>query len=387
MNAVTTVAAREVRTTMRSKAILISLAVILVVTVAGIGFGAWFMNSSDGDTVDVAVTGEVEPDAFAAADEDVNASAAADRDAAAAAVEDGEVDAAFVLNPDGSGELIAEGTPPAGLSQTASAFLEQHALGQALEASGADQQAFAQAFQPGALEVTDVDADALGTDPSMLVTVMLGVVVIIFLVFLFAGILGGRVTEEKASRIVEIMLATVRPIELLAGKLLGNLIVGVIGAVLFLAAGGVALAVTGLAEDFDFDWSVLPMLIVCFILGMLFFGSLYAAAGSLVARSEDIQSTQMPIMLLMYVAIFAPTFGLNNLDSTLMQVLSWIPPSSLTVAPLQLAAGNWSGWQVAASLAVSAVVTAGILALVARIYRNAILRNGQKVSWTAAIKG
>ena len=211
--------------------------------------------------------------------------------------------------------------------------------------------------------------------------------VIIFLVFLFAGILGGRVTEEKASRIVEIMLATVRPIELLAGKLLGNLIVGVIGAALFLAAGGVALAVTGLAEDFDFDWSVLPMLIACFILGMLFFGSLYAAAGSLVARSEDIQSTQMPIMMLMYVAIFAPTFGLNNLDSTLMQVLSWIPPSSLTVAPLQLAAGNWSGWQVAASLAVSAVITAGILALVARIYRNAILRNGQKVSWMAAIRG
>ena len=356
MSAVTTVAAREVRTTMRSKAILISLAVILVVTVAGIGLGAWFMDRSDGGTVDVAVL-------------------------------HGGVDAAFVVNPDGSGELIAEGTPPAELSQTASACLEQHALGQALEASGADPQAFAQAFQPGALEVTDVDADALGTNPSMLVTVMLGVVVIIFLVFLFAGILGGRVTEEKASRIVEIMLATVRPIELLAGKLLGNLIVGVIGAALFLAAGGVALAVTGLAEDFDFDWSVLPMLIACFILGMLFFGSLYAAAGSLVARSEDIQSTQMPIMMLMYVAIFAPTFGLNNLDSTLMQVLSWIPPSSLTVAPLQLAAGNWSGWQVAASLAVSAVITAGILALVARIYRNAILRNGQKVSWMAAIRG
>ena len=107
MNAVTTVAAREVRTTMRSKAILISLAVILVVTVAGIGLGAWFMDRSDGGTVDVAVAGEVEPDAFAAAGEDVNASAAADRDAAAAAVEDGDVDAAFVLNPDGSGELIA----------------------------------------------------------------------------------------------------------------------------------------------------------------------------------------------------------------------------------------------------------------------------------------
>ena len=184
------------------------------------------------------------------------------------------------------------------------------------------------------------------TDIAALVTVLFGVAILIFFIMLFAGNIGGRVTEEKSSRVVEIILSSVRPLDFLTGKLLGNLLVGLVGTIVILGAATLALWASGLLTEVNLDLTVVPILVLAFILGLLFFGSLWAAAGAMVSRSEDLSSTQTPIMILVLGVIYAPAFGWSALQSTIMQVLAWLPPFSLSVAPLQrrqaTSPGPWS---------------------------------------------
>lgn len=84
---------------------------------------------------------------------------------------------------------------------------------------------------------------------------------------------------------------------------------------------------------------------------------------------------------------YAPLFGLSNMESTFMQVLGWVPPFSLTVAPMNMAAGTMSLPQVLLSFLVAAITTVLVILLVARVYRNSILNNGKKMSWAKALKG
>ena len=135
-------------------------------------------------------------------------------------------------------------------------------------------------------------------------TVLIGAMVVVFSVMTFAGLIGGRVTEEKSSRVVEIILSSVRPVDFLAGKILGNTIVGFLATLLILGGGAISLAATGLASDIELDYGLVAVLLVGEILGLLFFGSLYAAAGSMVQRTEDLQSTQTPVS---YTHLTLPT--------------------------------------------------------------------------------
>ncbi|MBP3088471.1 hypothetical protein EML15_04830 [Corynebacterium sp. sy017] len=70
-----------------------------------------------------------------------------------------------------------------------------------------------------------------------------------YLIFLFAGNIGGRVTEEKASRVVEIILATIRPQDLLIGKIIANTIVGCVASGIILAASTIALRISGIMSS------------------------------------------------------------------------------------------------------------------------------------------
>lgn len=219
-----------------------------------------------------------------------------------------------------------------------------------------------------------------------LLTALAGVSIIIFTVMLFGANIGGRVTEEKSSRVVEIILAAVRPLPFLAGKVIGNVIFGFLATAILLAVGIAALFAAGLTDGITIDWSLVPILLVSWLLGMLFFGSLYAAAGALVQRTEDLQSTQMPVLLLIMAAMYVPLFGWHSTDSTWMQVFSWIPPFSIFTAPLSYAAGDFTLVQLVASLAIAALAVVVVLWLVARIYRASILNNGQKMGWIQALR-
>lgn len=381
LNTITTVATREIQVAARNRSILVSIALTLVLALGAIGVITWLNNRDDGAPPSVAAVGLP---AAAFQGSELTATEAPNREAAANSVREGEEDAALV--PAAAGwELLSDGTPSPEISATVAAISAELANARAFESLGLDPAEFAAALPPAEVTVVDLSADGSDTNFAGLVTVLFGVMILLFTVMLFAGNIGGRVTEEKSSRVVEIILASVRPMDFLAGKIIGNSVFGLIATALIVGIAAVALNFSGLLSGIDFDWGIVPILLIGFILGMVFFGSLYAAAGAMVQRTEDLQSTQTPILLLILGTTYVPLFGWQALDATWMQVMAWLPPFSVAAAPLHHVGGEMSLPALLGSYTLLALVTIGVIWLVARIYRNAILNNGRKMSWRQAL--
>lgn len=413
-NTVLTVAKREVQVLAKAKGTLITLALTLVIAVGGVFAANYFLNSDADARSTLAVVGTdaapftqanesllrhenpgagegAGPIAPMGAHSGVEIMTVDSADAATAAARAGDIDAALIAEGQGKDaryRLVSDGTPDQTISTIVSTGLATAAQNHALSSVGVSPEDFAKAMPNSNFDTVDLSKERPSkANIGAVVTIMIGVSMMCFFIILFAANIGSRVTEEKSSRVVEIILATARPLDFLGGKLVGNTLVGFLCTAIILGSASLAIKATGLLNNFALDFSVLPIMLLSFLIGMLFFGSLYAAAGSMVSRTEDLQSTQSPIMLLIFGTMYGPIFGWSSLDSTIMQVLAWLPPFSLTVAPVQMAGGNMSNWEVLASFALALVVTLVVMIFVARIYRNAILHNGSKLSWLKALKG
>jgi ABC-2 type transport system permease protein len=188
------------------------------------------------------------------------------------------------------------------------------------------------------------------------------------------------VMEEKSSRVVEVLLATVRPMQLLTGKVLG------IAAVVFAqsaALAAFALALGGAVGSHLLHGSaplVLLSALAWLFLGYAFYCWLYAAAGSTVERQDQVQSLALPLALPMIAGYI---MGLTELGSghaaTWFRVLAYVPPTApfAMTALVGLRAVTW--WQFLMSVLISLVSTVAIARLAAAVYRSAILRTGRRV--------
>jgi ABC-2 type transport system permease protein len=196
------------------------------------------------------------------------------------------------------------------------------------------------------------------------------------------------VIEEKASRVVEMLLSAIRPRQLLAGKIIG---IGVLGLAQLITIAGFAIVLAFVAGvDFlpaSAIWAAL-LVIGWFILGYAFYASLFAAAGSLVSRMEELQNVIVPINLTILVSFIISIGSLQDPNSTLAIVASILPVSAALAMPVRIVLGVASGWQIALSLTLligSAVV---LVPVGARLYSGAVLRTGSRVklrdAWRAA---
>ncbi|SFE13103.1 ABC-2 type transport system permease protein [Actinopolyspora alba] len=213
-----------------------------------------------------------------------------------------------------------------------------------------------------------------------------------FLLYMFLIMTGQMiaqgVVEEKSSRVVEVLLATIRSTELMAGKIVGIGITGliqfaVIGVLGFAAATATAVltlptfTVAGLL-----GWAVL-----WFLLGFTLYATMLAAASSLVSRQEDLQSVITPVIMMLIVPFFVGVSVLpNNPDGTAGTVLSMVPGFSPMLMPMRVALGGVPLWQGALSVVLSLVASAAVLWLGGRIYSNAVLRTGARVRLKDALR-
>lgn len=410
--AVKTVFVRELREHLLKKSSLITLIIMAVAAVGGIFVADYMTSKSDNDAVKIAVVGEAPfADSLAVATaemKDANGSdsadaaagafataslspleitSAADDKAARAAVTDGDADAALVPDTaegrEGSWKLLADDAP-SWLAPMLQESLQKQNEAMLLSENGINPGEFFSKTQSAAVSVESLDEAKDEKMPAMLIT-LIGVMVMMTAILVFGGAVATSVIEEKSSRVIEIILSTVRPAHLLAGKILGAGLAGIIMMSVLTASAAVALMATGLAESFDVPWSAVWLLIPCFILGYFFFAALYAASASLVSRMEDFQGAQMPVLVFSLITMYVPLFGWSKLDSTFMQIAAWIPPFSITTAPLQYAVGNFSALQLVASLLIMVVGVAAVIALAAWIYPRNVLRTGAAVSWKKAL--
>lgn len=188
------------------------------------------------------------------------------------------------------------------------------------------------------------------------------------------------VVEEKGSRIVEILLSSMKPWQLLGGKIAGLGVVGLINLVVIVCGGLGAATVSGLVVDFPPGMTgIVVGVFVWFLLGYVFYATLAAALASLVSRQEEVGSVMNPLMMALMGTYFVAFFAANEPNGTLAAVLSWVPPFSAMVMPVRMAATEIPLWEVAGSAVVMALAVAGALALGATVYRRAVLRTGARL--------
>jgi ABC-2 type transport system permease protein len=196
------------------------------------------------------------------------------------------------------------------------------------------------------------------------------------------------VVEEKATRVVEVLLSTIRPVQLLAGKIIG---IGLVGLVQLLIIGGVGLAVAVGIDAIDLPpgaFATLGMVLLWFLLGYAFYSVLFAVAGATVSRQEEVQNTATPMSLVLVASFLAAISALNNPDGTIATVASYLPPTAPLVMPVRVAAGAASGWEIIVSVLLTVAAIAVLVPLSARLYSGAVLRTGARVklgsAWSAS---
>lgn len=348
------VAEREITTKLRSKAFLISTGVLLLLVLGTVLFGGISskMGGFGGETK-VAVVAETADHVNSEAFEVVKV---ADRAAAEQAVLREQVDAA----------VVPGGDTPVGLTVLA-ADSPPMSLVQALSASP----------QVELLKPT--------TENPMLayfIAIAFGIVFMMSAIT-FGTTIAQSVVEEKQTRIVEILLATVSARTILAGKILGNSILALGQVIAIAALTSVGMLATGQDLLLGELGTALIWFAILFAFGFVLLASLYAALASLVSRQEDVASAVSPVMWLVmipYIAII-----MFNTNVKVLAIMSYIPFSAPVGMPMRLYLGTAEWWEPVVSLGILVVAIAIVWWLGARIYERSILRTGAKVKLKDAL--
>jgi ABC-2 type transport system permease protein len=202
---------------------------------------------------------------------------------------------------------------------------------------------------------------------------------------IYGQLVAAGVIEEKSNRIVEILLATVRPWQLMLGKIIGIGLIALVQVLLVAATALVLASATKLVSIPTLGVDVVISGIVWFVLGYLMYALLYAAVGSMVSRQEDVASVAVPVTLMLVAGwILALTVAAPYPGSVGTTILSFIPLFSPVIMPVRIAAGVAPLWQVAISVVLVIGTIVLFTAVAGRIYRNSVLRVGGRVKFSDA---
>jgi len=210
-------------------------------------------------------------------------------------------------------------------------------------------------------------------------------------IMLFMGVMiGGQslmtsTIEEKSSRVVEVLLAAVSPLELMWGKLLGQLGVGLVSMTIYVSLGVLALlqfALIGLLDPM-----LILYLLVFFLLAYLVFGALMQAIGAAVSQMADAQSLMGPIMILLIIPyVLTPIIG-RAPDSAIAVVTSFIPPVNSFVMLARLASSSPPPvWQVLLSIAAGIAGAFIAVWFASKVFRIGLLMHGKPPSFATLVK-
>jgi|Wag4MinimDraft_19_1082662.scaffolds.fasta_scaffold15517_2 ABC-2 type transport system permease protein len=255
---------------------------------------------------------------------------------------------------------------------------------------------------------TDQGSEDSHTETAMLLGFGAALLMYMF-IFMYGSMVMRGVIEEKASRVMELLVSTTKPFELMMGKILGIASVGLFQFVLWLllgtaistAIGAMGLGsgpgtasvpgtVNSLPADAQADWmqilgqmpweTIIPFFLFYFLGGYFLYAALFAAVGSAVDSEGDSQQLMLPISLPIILSFVASQFVMQNPHGSLAFWMSMIPLTSPVVMVVRLPFGV-PGWELALSMFL--LVAAFVLAvwLAGRIFRIGVLMYGQKVSF------
>ncbi|MGC2239938.1 MAG: ABC transporter permease [Acidimicrobiia bacterium] len=308
------------------------------------------------------------------------------RDEAESALDDGDVDA-VLANGD---EVIVQGVGGFGGNDLAS-LLQRGAASVELEAivskEGAAAADVISVMTSDPLETTTLSGQAAG-DESRGAIAYAGLLLLYMAVLLYGTWILSGVTEEKSNRVVEVLLSSIKPWQLLAGKIAG---IGTLGIAQFagtILVAFIALKVTGTVDFPTLDFASVFNLVLWFILGFLLFAVLFGAAGSLVSRMEDAQNVAFPMSLLAVIGFFVSITAISDPEGPAAVIGTFVPLTAPFVVPVRAALQAIPLWEYLTAVALTIGTITGLVFVAGRIYAGGLLRYGTRVkvrdAWRSA---
>jgi ABC-2 type transport system permease protein len=386
---------REVVERARSKAFIFGSLFTVLLLMAAVGFP--FLLDGGAESYDVGVVGHNNDAVIAAALELGNADVEeGDEDAgvdifttpfesvaaAETALEDETIDIALV---DGA-ELITPAGSGLGGSDVES-LLQRGAAAVRLDDASGEVARAAEILSEDALEVRSLGDVTGDNEAQARFLVAFGGAMLMYMAILSYGTwtLSG-VTEEKTNRVVEVLLSTVQPWQLLAGKILGIGLLGLGQFVFTIAVALGAIRVTEVVELPTIPASTVPLLLLWFVLGFALYSVGMGAAGALVSRMEDAQSVAAPFTVMSIVGFFGSIMVANDPGGIVARVMTYFPPTAPFVAPVRNAFGAITWWEMGLSIALTMAAIVALVRLGGRVYSGGLLKFGTKVKWTEAFR-
>jgi len=388
VNAVKLVAAREVREQLRGRALWISTALsviavaLLVIVPKALAGGP--------PTYHVGVTASASGDVKAAVADAVESTGAkvtivsiAGRDDAEAELRSGDsrhIDIAVLTAGVGT-VLVDRAFSPdstARKSLAARAIARAVSVANAIEASGVPDSTARALTNPAPLPIDHLRPAPASSGQRGVA--LAGAIVFYILVLRYGfGLLMG-VVQEKATRVIEVIVSAVRPVDLLTGKVVGSTAMVLSQAAIIVATVLISARAVGSDVIAAAGAGAIGVAFVWVVIGFLLYAALFTAAGSLASKAEDAQSVSLPLQIPLFVGYFASFTALGgDTPNTLVRVLAYIPFTAPMNMPVLAATGGATSWQVGLSMAITVAAIVIAVRVAAVLFNRSILRTGRRL--------
>ena len=375
---------REMLERGRSKAFILSLVITQALIIGSFFFHGFL--AGEAAKVALGTVGNVPADArlamtavAATLEAELTITPFDDLAAAEVALRDDQVNGVLVApdvapGEEGAGEFLVKDRPDSRLQTIVQAAYQS--LGQ----------------QPTPLPSTRALEPQSAADASAFLLANVAVVLLFVSIFSFGYWVLTGVVEEKQSRVVEVVLATVRPRELLIGKVLGIGLLGLGQLVLFVITGLIVAGVSGQLSLPETTAATAILMLAWFTIGFALYSTMFAAIGALANRIEDASNASLPAMV---PAIASYLVGLlvvtSDPDGTVAVVATYIPFSAPIIVPIRAALGAIAPWEVLLSAAITIAFTYALFVFGGRVYAGAVLGTGGQMklrdAWRLAGRG
>jgi ABC-2 type transport system permease protein len=376
------VAVRDFRERVASRAFQLSTG-LTVLLVAGFILVPTFIDTDGTTNWLIGVVGESPPTlaeavAAGAGDDTTAATTSFDtRAEAEASLEVGDVD----IVVDTTGVIVTRDASNSQLTTLVATVMASLAIAEQAEELGIDASQLTDLFVAGP-RVESLSATSEGNESDRAFAFFATIILFMSIITYGSWILIG-VIEEKTNRVVEVVLGTVRPHQLLAGKVLG---IGVLGVAQVVLIGIVAVTVMTIQDAFeipDAAGTVLAWAFIWYVLGFSFYAVAYAAAGSLVSRQEEAQNAAFPLTMMLMAAYFIASFSITG-ENPVLRISSLLPMFAPMTMPIRIAGGDAQTWEIALSLSLMMAATYGLIRFAGRVYAGGLLQSGSRVKWREA---
>jgi ABC-2 type transport system permease protein len=299
--------------------------------------------------------------------------------AADEALTGGGADIVVEVPPDlsGPGEIRVKRQPDEATAQVIAAATVALRVQNVLGGSNVDQAALADAQRPPETRSLQAETEQ---DQAKFLVANIGAVLILVGIFSFGFTVLTGVVEEKQSRVVEVVLSTVRARDLLMGKVLGIGVLGIVQLAVFIAAALIAAYATNRLVLPTTTPGTVVLLALWFVLGYLLYSTALGFLGALASRQEEASNASTPVMMVAMISYFVAIFAvIDDPDGLVANIATFLPPSAPFVVPLRAAFDAIPLWQIGVAAILTIIGIYILFTIGARVYAGAVLQFGGRI--------